>query len=547
MVSDINGTINGKTITISFPEGVEIKNLIASFGFTGKSVTVNGVNQQSSVTANNFEGPLTYKVLGEDNVSVDYLVKIERTTSAGLSLSDFKVLKANNPSLPQDYSFTVKQDTLFYTIPPIGVKSLVPVFTTDGKEVFVNGVLQQSGVTGVDFTQPVKYTVVSQGGFKKNYIVKVNWTFKIPHIYINTTGGVPITSKDVYVTATIRIEGNGVYADYDNTTRIRGRGNSTWGMPKKPYRLKLDNNAALFGLQPEKDWVLLANYLDGTLMLNSVAMKTGRLIGLNYTNNTIPVDLTINNEYKGSYVFTEQVEVSSTRVNIGSTGTLLELDTNYDEEYKFWSANYSLPVMIKEPSLTDQSQVAAFKTEFEQLENLVAAASFPNNNYKDYIDAESLVNYLIVYQLTDNEEINHPKSTYMHKVVGGKYFMGPIWDFDWAYGYEGGQIYFGSSYTRPLFWSTTPPVGKGTRFFSRFMLDPAIKTLYKQKWTAFKTSKLPVLQTYIDEYASLIEASQKADYGIWKRGSGDFKGDVAKLKLWLTNRVGYIDNYVSGF
>jgi spore coat protein CotH len=200
--------------------------------------------------------------------------------------------------------------------------------------------------------------------------------------------------------------------------------------------------------------------------------------------------------------------------------------------------------MIKEPSLSNQTEVAAYKTDFEQLENLVVAASFPNNNYKDYIDVESLVNYLIVYHLTDNEEINHPKSTYMHKTQGGKYIMGPIWDFDWAYGRESGA-YFGSTYTRPLFWSAN--TSAGTKFFSRFMLDPAIKTIYKQKWTAFKASKLSVLLTFVDEYAALIETSQKADYAIWGRGSGNFKNDVTQLRQWLTNRANQIDSYVSSF
>ena len=79
----------------------------------------------------------------------------------------------------------------------------------------------------------------------------------------------PIDSKDNYINATITIEGNDWGEDYTGTTRIRGRGNSTWGMPKKPYRLKLDESTSILGLLPEKDWVLLANYIDPTLMLNS--------------------------------------------------------------------------------------------------------------------------------------------------------------------------------------------------------------------------------------------------------------------------------------
>lgn len=544
IANDVNGTFNGKNITFNFPAGVNTRSLVASFSFNGKSVSVGTVTQQSGVTVNNFENAVVYSVLGEDNVAVDYQIQVQTTSQAGLELLDFKIAKTNNPSIPQDYSFTVKGDSILSAIPPIGIKTLVPVFTTSAKEVFANGVLQQSGTTAVDFSQAVKYTLVSASGFKKDYIVKANWAFEIPHIYITTTGGVPIVSKDDYVTASVRIEGNGTYESYNGTTRVKGRGNSTWGLPKKPYRLKLDNAASLFGLASEKDWVLLANYLDGTLMLNAIAMKAGKLIGLAYTNNIIPVNLTLNGVYLGNYSFTEQVEAGDNRVNLSNGGVLLELDRNYDETFKFKSANYQLPVMIKDPELNDQTELAPFKTDFEQLENLVAAASFPNNAYKNHIDIESVVSYLIIYQLTDNEEINHPKSTYMHKNPGGKYIMGPIWDFDWAYGYEGGS-YFGNSYNRPLFWPQN--TSTGSKFFSRFLTDPEIKTLYKQKWNSFKNTHFPVLLTYLDEYATLIEPSKNADYAKWATGSGDFKADVAKLRLWLTNRAGYIDSYVSGF
>lgn len=93
------------------------------------------------------------------------------------------------------------------------------------------------------------------------------------------------------------IEANGWGDDYEGTTQIRGRGNSTWEMPKKPYRLKLDKKSVILGLGEERDWILLANYIDPTLMLNAVAFKIGQLLELPFTNHAIPVDLYLNGEY----------------------------------------------------------------------------------------------------------------------------------------------------------------------------------------------------------------------------------------------------------
>lgn len=369
----------------------------------------------------------------------------------------------------------------------------------------------------------------------------------VPHLYINTENGAPVDSKENYVKATLRIDGAGVYEDYEGNTSIKGRGNSTWYYSKKPYRLKLDAMAPLLGLSPEKDWILLANYLDGSLMLNAVALKTGRLLDMPYTNHIIPVDVTLNGTYLGNYMFTEQKEVEDNRINVGDGGVLLEMDILYDENWKFMSDIYSLSVMIQYPDLDKSpkdeadSQFAKIKSDFETFEQLIGDATFPNNNYLDYLDAHALVTYLLVYDFTRNGEINHPKSIYLFKYKEGKYMMGPIWDFDWAFGYDGKGNYF-NVLSLPLFETGSI---KGAVFFRKFLQDPKIRSLYRKEWNRFKTKKLPQLFTYIDDYAEIIKDSYKRDYEKWKRGTGDLDLDVQNLHTYLNARAAYIDAEVS--
>ena len=61
------------------------------------------------------------------------------------------------------------------------------------------------------------------------------------------------------------------------TGRIKGRGNTTWGMPKKPWRIKLDEKTHAFSRWGNKDWILLANYSDKTLLRNIMAMEISRI------------------------------------------------------------------------------------------------------------------------------------------------------------------------------------------------------------------------------------------------------------------------------
>lgn len=362
----------------------------------------------------------------------------------------------------------------------------------------------------------------------------------LPRLDIATTGNAPINSTDTYVTATISIDGLGIFDNYKGSAQIRGRGNSTWSFPKKPYKFKLDENKGLLGMAAEKDWVLLANYLDGTHMLNAVAMKTGQLLNLPFTNHIEPVEVYLNGQYQGLYMLTEQIEVKKNRVNVGNEGVLVQLEQYYDEPWKFRSAAYRLPVMVMHPELTNAEELVPIKAQFEQMETLVARSDFPNNNVLDFIDAESVADYFLANMLTDNRELNHPKSTFMHKTKTGKWSMGPIWDFDWAYAFEKTQRHF-STFDQPMLWS---PASDGTRFFSQLMAVPTVKTAMKQKWADFKTQKLPELQAYVDDYALKIEDARARDYQKWKRGNLDFKNDVVTLKLWLKNRAVYMDEFI---
>ena len=139
--------------------------------------------------------------------------------------------------------------------------------------------------------------------------------------------------------------------------------------------------------------------------------------------------------------------------------------------------------------------------------------------------------------LTDNEEINHPKSTYIYKKKGGKYNMGPIWDFDWAFGYQGTGEHFVDP-DRNLFWTTDT---KGTPFFTRIIQDPIILNLYKTEWLRFKEQKYPLLVDYLEEYAETIRESHPRNQAKWNQGTASIDTYLKKLLDWLDQRVKYMD------
>ncbi len=456
-----------------------------------------------------------------------------------LIFESFHFEQKNNPQFAKDVVFDIQANSLNGQLKHYNYTA-IPSFTTNAKSVKINGIDQVSGSSSVDYRKTIVYTLTSDRGTSKTYQIKIAWDNALAHIEFTTEGNVDVTSKTEYVATDIRIDGQTKFSDFEGQAQIRGRGNSTWSLPKKPYKFKLNDDAELLGLAAEKDWILLANFLDGTHMMNAVGMKIAQLLEMPFTNHIIPVEVSLNGRYLGAFMLTEQVEVKTNRVDIGKDGVLLNVDRNYDEPWQFRSSAFDLPVTVKYPKEIDAEVLTEIKTEFQAFEDLVERDDFATTDYLDYLDASSFVNYLIVYMLIGNEEINHPKSTYMYKTEEGKYTMGPVWDFDWAFAFEGSLVHF-SRYDRPLFWS---PPSKGTQFFSKILTDPAIKTLLKDTWFDFKASHLPELLTYIDDYAFIVQGARARDYNLWSQGNANYDTDVSNLKNWLANRANWMDKSI---
>ena len=77
---------------------------------------------------------------------------------------------------------------------------------------------------------------------------------------------------------------------------IKGRGNSTWGLPKKPYNIKFEKKTDLFGMGKAKKWSLLASFYDPSFLRNTFIFDLADEIGLFYSSKSKHVDLYINGE-----------------------------------------------------------------------------------------------------------------------------------------------------------------------------------------------------------------------------------------------------------
>jgi hypothetical protein len=433
------------------------------------------------------------------------------------------------------------------------------------RKIYSDSTTETSADYAVDWTGDIFRTgtipvTVSAGGKSASFNVAITGELTdtgLPVVYINTEGGKAITSKETYVSSVVKIVDPGDSANNldpggEINAGVRGRGNTTWGYPKKPYRIKFDSKQKLFGLTKAKSWVLLANWLDPTLIMNTVTFYFGRACNFPFANHGIHVDLVLNGVYQGNYLLTEQVQVGEGRVDIDeTTGFLAEMDWYYDEEPKFETDNYKMPVMIKSPEdLDDPAGYDFVKAAINALDAKMSAGDFPNNNYGSLINMDNLAVFMILNELVGNDEQKHPKSTYIYRhdpARDSRIHFGPLWDFDWAFGYkESGHVYFQNPQKR-IFEPKYSGSEKGRKFFRRFMDDLQFLARYKACWQE-NYGKIITVWDFIDETAAALEKSQQLNFKRWESEYNyavNYRQEIEKMKNYLDLRMTYLNTEIN--
>ena len=409
-------------------------------------------------------------------------------------------------------------------------------------------------------------TVITHSGRRFSYpldtMARVELRPHIPVIYINTDSAVyDVADKVNYLSARFSMSaGSGVDNYFDSIApvkvNVRGRGNSTMTMPKKPYRLKFDKKISLCGLAKAKNYALIANYIDPTLMHNTCAFEIARRMGLEYTNHSVAVDVVFNGRYCGSYMLTEKVGINAGSVDIDETkGLLLEMDVAMDEDFCYYSKHFRLPVMVKDPdlkeiaeadtSVTAQQLFDSIQADFTAAE--LALLSQDTEKWRQYFDLESTVRYLLVQNISGNWEFAHPKSLYLYrKNRGEKFYFGPVWDFDWTAEYfthYDQEIDYGY----PLLLGTP-----ASEMYEQISRSEAFWDCYRSEWHRFKNEIWPETKAYLERYAELLESSALRNGELWHPGREDhdsrywestsaFRSNLQRYINWIDRRMEYID------
>lgn len=448
----------------------------------------------------------------------------------------------------------------------VSLKNLVVSFQFVGVKVEVNDVEQISNVTANDFSQPVTYKVFGMNSEPLEYTVTItNERLRLPQVYVNVEGHQEHSDdeKETYKNITLRVlDADNYYTsttDFNAVGEMKGRGNSTWyGVPKKPFRIKLGKKSSLLGMSTDKNWALLANYYDKTLLRNLTAFEISRIAEMSWTPNSISVDYYMNGTYRGVYTLTEHVSVTDERLNMElvseddnsgdalTGGYFLELDFHFDEPYKFKTDRKGLPIMFKDPEEPTTNQFNYVRDFFNTAEDVLYSENFtdPVEGYRKYMDVPSFINYYIVQELAKNVDGNLRGSCYMAIRNKGKIEFPLVWDFDLAFGnadyitWEQGAT---SSEWDGWFIKTQSP------WFDRLFQDPQFVGEVKSRWNKLKP-ELDRIPDYIKAHANQLDDSQKKNYTPKPVGAGwsitDKQWNTSKIRGSYDKEVEYLIYFV---
>ena len=253
------------------------------------------------------------------------------------------------------------------------LSSVKATFTSNASKVEVSSVQQTSGVTSNNMSSPIKYRFYALDGNYREMEIKLtnpeNSYSGLQLLVVNMNNNAPIISKDEWLPGNIKLDKQlSQYQNVKYDLNVKGRGNSTWSMPKKPFALQLKDKNSLLGMTKHKRWALLANYGDKTLLRNKVSFEIAKRTKLSWTPDSRFVELILNGEYMGNYLLVEQIRRDPNRVNVAETddkaqgdaitgGYIIELDRYNKSEPGCIILNRSkLPALVKDPEIMNSQQ-----------------------------------------------------------------------------------------------------------------------------------------------------------------------------------------------
>lgn len=482
------------------------------------------------------------------------------------------------------HSATYDGNNINVMIPYLYDFKLVPTFTVaTGATVTVDGKTVTSGSTEVDFTGGATMTVSTADDYRDYKVTLSNTGLPVVVIEHDREAGDFSEVKksglfgktlnkfvDFYIrgkdTDWVETDKISVYypdgtVDMDHAAcGVRLRGNTTQEYPKKPFAIKLTSGASVLGMPSHKRWVLLANWLDHSMIRNTVAFDIAHAIesavksnnlaqGIPWNVHGYNVELVVDGHYVGNYYLCEQIKIDGNRLNIkkpydaednpaafADCGYLLEFDMKEDTDIKYTTSNGAW-VKFKNDEPESSDVYKAVSQKIQGIEDNLDAGNY-TAAYNE-LDINSMVDQFLIWELTMNREYGDPGSVYMFMDGNGKLSAGPVWDFDrgtFQNQEQAEDLGNSESYRiKPddewMFNRSQESETYSYIWYRQLAKDTEFQNVVKARWAVIYPSLKAVVNT-IEAYREPMRTSFEYDSAMWPTSKSDVQAYKSDFKDW---------------
>jgi spore coat protein CotH len=352
------------------------------------------------------------------------------------------------------------------------------------------------------------------------------------------------------------------YNGFKGNITIEIRGQSSVDFPKKSYNIETHDifgenlDIPLLGMPPGNDWVLSGPFADKSQIRNELVLTLSRKFG-HYQTRSRYCELILNGENLGLYMFLEKIKRDSARVNVKkmqpTDNSGVDLTGGYIVRYDKGATLFQI-VYPKETDIMPH-QITYITNYFKNFYALLDSGNFLNEKtgYKKYIDDQSLIDYLLINELTKNCDA-YLYSTYLYKDrddEDGRVKFGPLWDHDLAFGntlFQDANLINGWQYEY-----------NKTLNITKIMRDTVFVHKYAKKWFELRKSYFSddAIMHDIDSLVANTKDARERNYNIWPiidktlfYPNPDYHGntyeqEISFMKSWIVKRTAWIDNNIS--
>lgn len=366
----------------------------------------------------------------------------------------------------------------------------------------------------------------------------------LPRVVIETEGFHEIRDRESEIPSNFQMYGESEPETDVLSLTVRGRGNSSFKMPKYGMKLEFTDKVSFFGMPQSRDWALIANYGDKSHLRNYMMTRISEWLGARYTPKCAFVELYLNRKYMGVYLLSETVKVAKNRVNIAENDSsfLFEKESSKKVDSPFVTSTTGYSFHVKSPKNLSETSKKMLVSHLNDFERFLAGDEFPDApSMLDWIDLDDFLLYYWVQEFSKNEDANFARSIFMTWEKGGVIHFGPLWDFDLAFG--------NASYDQnksPEGWYI-----REYRWFRLIARNPKVWSAAKEYWRAHRDDFKNLIDS-IPVYRQMVEPALKNEYKRWpvlkntenwalKDPYDSYDAAVEAMEKWLKSRLNWID------